>query len=134
MSVCCMYHAHLFSFLLSSLQCNNDYTPVCGSNNQNYQNECFLRRDACKQQSEVLIMSEGACPAGTYICIWHIHLNRHTRALTEPTEEGNALRYVIPFKHWKHSRTVYNHHFMDMQRVIESNYRNTVRDYVHQRK
>ncbi|KAJ4933527.1 hypothetical protein JOQ06_030353, partial [Pogonophryne albipinna] len=43
--------------------CNNDYAPVCGSNNQNYQNECFLRRDACKQQSEVLIMSEGACPA-----------------------------------------------------------------------
>ncbi|TKS67576.1 Tomoregulin-2 [Collichthys lucidus] len=44
-------------------ECNNDYAPVCGSNNQNYQNECFLRRDACKQQSEVLIMSEGACPA-----------------------------------------------------------------------
>uniref|UniRef100_H3CTZ8 Transmembrane protein with EGF-like and two follistatin-like domains 2a n=1 Tax=Tetraodon nigroviridis TaxID=99883 RepID=H3CTZ8_TETNG len=44
-------------------KCNNDYAPVCGSNNQNYQNECFLRRDACKQQSEVLIMSEGACPA-----------------------------------------------------------------------
>lgn len=53
----------------SSLQCNNDYAPVCGSNNQNYQNECFLRRDACKQQSEVLIMSEGACPAGTYVYI-----------------------------------------------------------------
>lgn len=59
----------LFSPLLSSPQCNNDYAPVCGSNNQNYQNECFLRRDACKQQSEVLIMSEGACPAGMYINI-----------------------------------------------------------------
>lgn len=54
---------------LSSLQCNNDYAPVCGSNNKNYQNECFLRRDACKQQSEVLIMSEGDCPAGMYIYI-----------------------------------------------------------------
>uniref|UniRef100_A0A3P8NPH1 Transmembrane protein with EGF-like and two follistatin-like domains 2a n=1 Tax=Astatotilapia calliptera TaxID=8154 RepID=A0A3P8NPH1_ASTCA len=43
--------------------CNNDYVPVCGSNNKNYQNECFLRRDACKQQSEVLIVSEGDCPA-----------------------------------------------------------------------
>uniref|UniRef100_A0A3P8VJ36 Kazal-like domain-containing protein n=1 Tax=Cynoglossus semilaevis TaxID=244447 RepID=A0A3P8VJ36_CYNSE len=51
----------LFCFFLFFLQCNNDYTPVCGSNNQNYQNECFLRRDACKQQSEVLILSEGAC-------------------------------------------------------------------------
>lgn len=59
--------AHLFSLRFCLLQCNNDYAPVCGSNNQNYQNECFLRRDACKQQSEVLIMSEGACPAGMYI-------------------------------------------------------------------
>uniref|UniRef100_A0A3Q3KEU2 Transmembrane protein with EGF-like and two follistatin-like domains 2a n=1 Tax=Monopterus albus TaxID=43700 RepID=A0A3Q3KEU2_MONAL len=49
---------------ICDFKCNNDYAPVCGSNNQNYQNECFLRRDACKQQSEVLIMSEGACPAG----------------------------------------------------------------------
>uniref|UniRef100_A0A3P8WKA8 Transmembrane protein with EGF-like and two follistatin-like domains 2a n=1 Tax=Cynoglossus semilaevis TaxID=244447 RepID=A0A3P8WKA8_CYNSE len=48
---------------ICDFKCNNDYTPVCGSNNQNYQNECFLRRDACKQQSEVLILSEGACPA-----------------------------------------------------------------------
>ncbi|KAG7503009.1 tomoregulin-2 isoform X2 [Solea senegalensis] len=48
---------------ICDFKCNNDYTPVCGSNNQNYQNECFLRRDACKQQSEVLIVSEGACPA-----------------------------------------------------------------------
>ncbi|KAM9346950.1 tomoregulin-2a [Symphorus nematophorus] len=48
---------------ICDFKCNNDYAPVCGSNNQNYQNECFLRRDACKQQSEVLIMSEGACPA-----------------------------------------------------------------------
>ncbi|CAF98984.1 unnamed protein product [Tetraodon nigroviridis] len=55
--------SHLFSLRFCLLQCNNDYAPVCGSNNQNYQNECFLRRDACKQQSEVLIMSEGACPA-----------------------------------------------------------------------
>ncbi|XP_044073198.1 tomoregulin-2a isoform X2 [Siniperca chuatsi] len=48
---------------ICDFKCNNDYAPVCGSNNQNYQNECFLRRDACKQQSEVLITSEGACPA-----------------------------------------------------------------------
>lgn len=63
------------------LQCNNDYAPVCGSNNQNYQNECFLRRDACKQQSEVLIMSEGACPAGKYFPV-PIPKHTHARALT----------------------------------------------------
>ncbi|KAM9364077.1 tomoregulin-2-like isoform 2-T2 [Pholidichthys leucotaenia] len=48
---------------ICDFKCNNDYAPVCGSNNKNYQNECFLRRDACKLQSEVLIMSEGDCPA-----------------------------------------------------------------------
>ncbi|XP_015214296.1 tomoregulin-2a [Lepisosteus oculatus] len=43
-------------------KCNNDYVPVCGSNNENYQNECYLRKDACKQQTEVLVVSEGSCP------------------------------------------------------------------------
>ncbi|TRY59885.1 hypothetical protein DNTS_007076 [Danionella cerebrum] len=47
----------------ASQLCNNDYVPVCGSNNENYENECFLRRDACKQQSEILVVSEGSCPA-----------------------------------------------------------------------
>uniref|UniRef100_A0A3B5M803 Kazal-like domain-containing protein n=1 Tax=Xiphophorus couchianus TaxID=32473 RepID=A0A3B5M803_9TELE len=60
-------------------RCNNDYAPVCGSNNKNYQNECFLRRDACKLQSEVLIMSEGDCPAGTRIYIT-AHTHEHTHS------------------------------------------------------
>ncbi|XP_046902622.1 tomoregulin-2a isoform X1 [Hypomesus transpacificus] len=47
---------------ICNFKCNNEYVPVCGSNNQNYQNECFLRRDACKQQAEVLLQSEGSCP------------------------------------------------------------------------
>uniref|UniRef100_A0A1A8MLG3 Transmembrane protein with EGF-like and two follistatin-like domains 2 n=2 Tax=Nothobranchius TaxID=28779 RepID=A0A1A8MLG3_9TELE len=47
---------------ICDFKCNTNYVPVCGSNNKNYQNECFLRRDSCKQQSEVLIMAEGLCP------------------------------------------------------------------------
>uniref|UniRef100_A0A3Q1EKW8 Kazal-like domain-containing protein n=1 Tax=Acanthochromis polyacanthus TaxID=80966 RepID=A0A3Q1EKW8_9TELE len=62
------------------IECNNDYAPVCGSNNKNYQNECFLRRDACKQQSEVLIMSEGDCPAGMYAFLM-VSLHKHALAL-----------------------------------------------------
>lgn len=54
-------------------QCNDVHAPVCGSNNQNYKNECFLRKDACKQQSEVLVVSEGECPAGMYIYIRALH-------------------------------------------------------------
>nr|XP_023679657.1 tomoregulin-2 [Paramormyrops kingsleyae] len=47
---------------ICDFKCNNDYVPVCGSNNENYQNECYLRKDACKLQTEVLVASEGACP------------------------------------------------------------------------
>ncbi|XP_076854486.1 tomoregulin-2a isoform X2 [Brachyhypopomus gauderio] len=47
---------------ICDFKCNNDYVPVCGSNNENYENECLLRRDACKQQSEIMVFSEGACP------------------------------------------------------------------------
>lgn len=49
-----------------SLQCNNDYVPVCGSNGDTYQNECYLKQAACKQQSEILLVSEGSCATGTY--------------------------------------------------------------------
>uniref|UniRef100_A0A3B3SM61 Transmembrane protein with EGF-like and two follistatin-like domains 2a n=1 Tax=Paramormyrops kingsleyae TaxID=1676925 RepID=A0A3B3SM61_9TELE len=49
---------------ICDFKCNNDYVPVCGSNNENYQNECYLRKDACKLQTEVLVASEGACPVG----------------------------------------------------------------------
>lgn len=87
----CFNFMRLFSLLFSPLQCNNDYTPVCGSNNQNYQNECFLRRDACKQQSEVLIMSEGACPAGMYIS--RLYLNTHSFWLTRTSATLHILNW-----------------------------------------
>uniref|UniRef100_A0A8D0F4L5 Kazal-like domain-containing protein n=1 Tax=Strix occidentalis caurina TaxID=311401 RepID=A0A8D0F4L5_STROC len=50
----------------SCLSCNNDYVPVCGSNGDTYQNECYLKQAACKQQSEILLVSEGSCATGTY--------------------------------------------------------------------
>ncbi|ETE66847.1 hypothetical protein L345_07369, partial [Ophiophagus hannah] len=45
-------------------KCNSDYVPVCGSNGDTYQNECYLRQAACKQQSEILVASEGSCATG----------------------------------------------------------------------
>ncbi|XP_053715137.1 tomoregulin-1-like [Synchiropus splendidus] len=41
--------------------CQKKYLPVCGSNGDTYQNECYLRRAACKKQRAISIMSEGPC-------------------------------------------------------------------------
>ncbi|XP_025894168.1 tomoregulin-1 [Nothoprocta perdicaria] len=42
-------------------QCHTNYIPVCGSNGDTYQNECFLRRAACKHQKEITVVSRGPC-------------------------------------------------------------------------
>ncbi|KAI5624123.1 tomoregulin-1, partial [Silurus asotus] len=42
-------------------QCHEKYIPVCGSNGDTYQNECYLRQAACTQQRPVSLVSPGAC-------------------------------------------------------------------------
>ncbi|XP_042192231.1 tomoregulin-2a isoform X2 [Callorhinchus milii] len=42
-------------------KCNTDYVPMCGSNGNTYENECYLRQAACKQQSEIKLLGEGSC-------------------------------------------------------------------------
>ncbi|XP_029445835.1 tomoregulin-1 isoform X3 [Rhinatrema bivittatum] len=42
-------------------QCHTNYIPVCGSNGDTYQNECFLRQAACKQQKDITVVARGPC-------------------------------------------------------------------------
>ncbi|XP_062848055.1 tomoregulin-1b isoform X2 [Trichomycterus rosablanca] len=42
-------------------QCHDKYIPVCGSNGDTYQNECFLRQAACTQQRPISLTSVGPC-------------------------------------------------------------------------
>uniref|UniRef100_A0A8C6WGD3 Kazal-like domain-containing protein n=1 Tax=Neogobius melanostomus TaxID=47308 RepID=A0A8C6WGD3_9GOBI len=46
------------------LQCHKDYIPVCGSNGDTYQNECYRRQASCKQQRLISKVSDGPCTHG----------------------------------------------------------------------
>ncbi|XP_056266535.1 tomoregulin-1 isoform X2 [Pseudoliparis swirei] len=45
------------------LQCHRSYVPVCGSNGDTYQNECYRRQAACRQQRLISRASDGPCSA-----------------------------------------------------------------------
>ncbi|KAH7642712.1 agrin-like isoform x4 [Dermatophagoides farinae] len=41
--------------------CSNEYDPVCGSNHQNYANECEMRSYACSRQIDITVLHHGVC-------------------------------------------------------------------------
>ncbi|XP_069769408.1 tomoregulin-1-like isoform X2 [Narcine bancroftii] len=41
--------------------CHKHYIPVCASNGDTYQNECFMRLAACKYQKEITAVADSSC-------------------------------------------------------------------------
>ncbi|XP_076156185.1 tomoregulin-1 [Alosa pseudoharengus] len=42
-------------------QCPSSFDPVCGSNGDTYQSECYLQQASCTQQTPITLITQGPC-------------------------------------------------------------------------
>ena len=43
------------------INCTREFTPVCGSDGQTYNNECILNLERCTKRAVIEIAKQGAC-------------------------------------------------------------------------
>ncbi len=95
-----------------SSACPLIYKPVCGSDDEDYANQCLMEYEACTKQTEIVVKSQGECSKNrlgnylylkTYIAKSYIHIshlptmqiiftviNRASLKIT-----GNSTQYVM---------------------------------------
>ena len=53
--------------------CPKVYDPVCGSNGQDYDNECLVNVSRCSTKRDITVASEGKCTLGKeFYCCFHM--------------------------------------------------------------
>lgn len=51
-----------FCFLVDCPEaCTADYSPVCGSNDKTYANECVMKAESCFTKKNITLKSKGEC-------------------------------------------------------------------------
>lgn len=68
--------------------CPDHFVPVCGSNNQSYDNFCLMHRDACLTGTHISLKKKGYCSNKSIKKKKKVKADKKEDAVFEP---GNAL-------------------------------------------
>ncbi|KAF7490689.1 Agrin [Sarcoptes scabiei] len=76
--------------------CSKELTPICASNNQNYANECEMRRDACLKQIFLQVLHQGQCGRCDPECRFHSKCQLNQQNIPECVCPQVCLRVDSP--------------------------------------